>query len=138
MEKRQEQQARRSSSSPSGLDGELTSIGFARLARSLSEVAAAVGAAPVTFRSPGRVGAGRAIRRNADGSATVAVRYRGRPAVAVAADMIEGIVQAAGKPAIGAAERDRLWGAAGEVLTGDCEQPGGDGGTRSGQVRHAA
>lgn len=117
MEYRQEQQARRSSSTPStGLEAELTSIGFARLARILIQVAAGFGVADVTFRSPGRVGVGRAIRRNADGSATVAVRYRGRPAISVTADMIEGVVRASQHGSVDASARDALWRAAGEVL----------------------
>lgn len=94
----------------------MTSIGFARLARALIEAAARFGVAEVTFRSPGRVGVGRAIRRNADGSATVAVRYRGRPALSVTADMIEGVVRAAKKGSVDASARDALWRAAGQVL----------------------
>lgn len=118
MEYRQEQHARRSSSTPStGLEAELTSIGFARLARALIDAATGFGVAEVTFRSPGRVGVGRAIRRNADGSATVAVRYRGRPAVSVTADMIEGVVRAAKNGSVDALARDALWRAAGEVLS---------------------
>ena len=47
-----------------------------------------------SFRSPPRlVGVDRSIRRHAAGAA-VAVRVRGRPWVAVAADMIEGVVAA--------------------------------------------
>jgi len=98
------------------LEAELTSIGFARLARALIDAAAGFGVADVTFRSPGRVGVGRAIRRNADGSATVAVRYRGRPAVSVTADMIEGVVRAAKNSSVDSPARDALWRAAGEIL----------------------
>lgn len=120
VEYRQEQQARRSSSTPAtGLEAELTSIGFARLARALLDSATRFGVANVTFRSPGRVGRGRAIRRNADGSATIAVRYRGRPAVSVTADMIEGVVRAADNNSFDASARDALWRAAGEVLIAD-------------------
>lgn len=132
MEYRQEQHARPSSSTPAtGLEAELTSIGFARLARALVPVAAGFGAANVTFRSPGRVGVGRAIRRNADGSATIAVRYRGRPAVSVAADMIEGIVRAAKKGSVDASARDALWRAAGEIMIAapPLDANGADGGT---------
>lgn len=47
-----------------------------------------------SFRCPPRlVGVDRSIRRRGDG-ATVAVRLRGRPWVAVLADMIEGVVVA--------------------------------------------
>ncbi len=90
------------------------------------DAAAGSGIAEVTFRSPGRVGVGRAIRRNADGSATVAVRYRGRPAVSVTADMIEGIVRAAKKGSFDASGRDALWRAAGEVLLA-AQSPSSDG-----------
>lgn len=131
MEYRQEQQARPSSSTPStGLEAELTSIGFARLARVLIAAATDFGVAGITFRSPGRVGVGRAIRRNADGSATVAVRYRGRPAVSVTADMIEGVVRAAKKGSVNASARDALWRAAGEVLIAapPSHEAGGPGG----------
>ncbi len=131
VEFRQEQQARPSSSTPStGLEAELTSIGFARLARALIAAAAGFGVAGITFRSPGRVGVGRAIRRNADGSATVAVRYRGRPAVSVTADMIEGIIRAAKNGSIDASARDALWRAAGDVFIAapPSQEAGGPGG----------
>jgi len=101
----------------SGLETELTSIGFARLARGLGLAAAGFDIAGLAFRSPGRSGVGRAIRRNVDGSATIAVRYRGRPAVSVAADMIEGIVRAA-PSTIEAGQRDALWQTAGAIMLG--------------------
>ena len=131
VEYRQEQHARRSSSTPlTGLEAELTSIGFARLARALVDVAAGFGLAEISFRSPGRIGVGRAIRRNADGSATIAVRYRGRPAVSVAADMIEGLVRASAKGSVDAPARDALWRAAGEIMIAapPLESNGADGG----------
>ena len=124
VEFRQEQQARHLSTLQAGLGSELTSIGFARLARALSTVAATFGISQLSFRSPGRVGVGRAIRRNADGSATVAVRYRGRPALSVAADMIEGVVQAGGTSAVSAESRDALWMAAGSVLASEIDGSG--------------
>ncbi len=147
MEYRQEQQARRSSSTPAtGLSAELTSIGFARLARGLMDAAALYEVPEVTFRSPGRVGVGRAIRRNSDGSATVAVRYRGRPAMSVAADMIEGIIRATRAGAIDAAGRDALWRAAGEILiaASPSDNKGADGnaahhpGSVSGERSHSS
>ncbi|MDH3293054.1 MAG: hypothetical protein OER95_01885 [Acidimicrobiia bacterium] len=112
----QHEQARRAATLDAGLGSELTSIGFARLARALSEVAGEAGISQLSFRSPGRVGVGRAIRRNADGSATVAVRYRNRPSLSVAADMIEGVVQAGGTSLVTSEVRDELWLAAGLVL----------------------
>ena len=120
METRQEQQARYSAALSAGIGSELTSIGFARLARALIEIAGHSGVSHLTFRSPGRVGVGRAIRRNADGSATVAVRYRGRPALSVAADMIEGVVQAGGKATVVSQVRDAMWAAAVAVLSDEC------------------
>jgi hypothetical protein len=141
VEYRQEQQARHSATLAAGLGSELTSIGFARLARALIGVGHDVGLQQLRFRSPGRVGVGRAIRRNADGSATIAVRYRNRPALSVAADMIEGVVQAGGKSVITSGVRDALWAAAGAVLSDEYERarsdegpprsPGGVGETRS-------
>ena len=45
------------------------------------------------FRSPPRPpGVPRTIRRRPDGQAVVAVRLRGRPFAAVAADMVEGVL----------------------------------------------
>ena len=75
------------------------SIRFAQLARQLGVVAREHGLEPPAFRSPPRVpGALRSIKRNRDGSCTVSVALRGRPAVAVVADMIDGVV-AANRPA---------------------------------------
>lgn len=91
------------------MTGELTSIGFARLARALIDTADTECAVTgLTFRSPGRQGTSRAHRHNPDGSVTVSVRYRNRPAVAVAADMIEGIAATHSKT-VNANGRDALW-----------------------------
>ncbi len=66
---------------------------FAASARTVGEAARAMGLRVPAFRSPPRlVGADRSIRRHADGGATIAVRLRGRPDVAVTADMIDGVV----------------------------------------------
>ena len=58
------------------------------------------------------LGRDRSLRRRADGSVAVAVRLVGRPFVAVAADMIDGVVAANGLTDV-AAERCRreLWSA---------------------------
>ena len=74
---------------------EATSLRFAVAARSLGEAARRQGLAVPGFRSPPRLtGVNRSLRRRADGGITVAVVLRGRPWVAVLADMIEGVVVA--------------------------------------------
>jgi hypothetical protein len=86
---------------------ELSSVQFAQVARRLNQSAQAGGLCPPAFRSPPRTpGLARSITRRADGSATVSVRLRGRPAVAVVADMIDGIV-AANRPPAAPAPRNR-------------------------------
>jgi hypothetical protein len=89
---------------------ESTSLRFAEAARALGDAARPRGWALPAFRSPPRIPGDRSIRRRADGGATVAVRYRGRPWPAVLADMIEGVVVA--NEAVGAAAdgvRTDLW-----------------------------
>jgi hypothetical protein len=99
--------------------GELSSLRFAAVARRLSELWRRRGLEAPAFRSPPRSpGVRRAIRRESDGSATVSVALRGRPAVAVVADMIDGIVVAAGLGGVEAGRaRDELWMAAMEALS---------------------
>ncbi len=80
---------------PEILTSSLNSVEFAYLARSLCAAAEELGLAVPTFRSPPTAGgAGRSIRRSPGQRATVAVRYRSRPKVSVAADMVEGVLQA--------------------------------------------
>lgn len=65
---------------------------FAEAARELAAAARRDGLVAPSYRSPPRlVGVDRSIRRHPTGAA-VAVRVRGRPWAAVAADMIEGVV----------------------------------------------
>jgi len=65
---------------------------FAAAARLLTGEARRMGYLAPGFRSPPRVlGADRTIRRGPDGG-IVAVSLRGRPFVAVLADMVEGVV----------------------------------------------
>ena len=72
---------------------EATSLHFAAAARALGRVAHERGLMVPGFRSPPRLdGVERSVRRRADGAATVSVLLRGRPWVAVLADMIEGVV----------------------------------------------
>ncbi|MEZ5410493.1 MAG: hypothetical protein R2761_20875 [Acidimicrobiales bacterium] len=94
--------------------GELSSLRFAAVARELGQAGRRRGMEVPAFRSPPRSpGVRRAIRRERDGSATVSVALRGRPAVAVVADMIDGMVAAAHVGDIEAgAVRDELWAAA--------------------------
>ncbi|MFV0258475.1 MAG: hypothetical protein ACK5PP_08525 [Acidimicrobiales bacterium] len=100
------------------LAGELSSLRFATVARRLGETARAEGLTPPAFRSPPRDGAmARTIRREADGSATVSVALRDRPAVAVIGDMIDGIVTAAGRVGPDAGPtRDVLWRSVAELI----------------------
>lgn len=67
---------------------------FASAAHTLTNEARRRGLVGPSFRCPPRlVGVDRTIRRR-DGGAVVAVRLRGRPWIAVLADMIEGVVAA--------------------------------------------
>jgi hypothetical protein len=101
-------------SEAAGPVGELSSLRFAAVARELGQAARHQGMEVPAFRSPPRSpGVRRAIRRERDGSTTVSVMLRGRPAVAVVADMIDGMVAAAKLSDIEAgAVRDELWAAA--------------------------
>lgn len=69
-----------------------TTSAFSTAARLLAHEARIRGLVVPGFRSPPRVvGVDRTMRRW-DGGATVAIRVKGRPWVAVLADMIEGVV----------------------------------------------
>jgi len=71
------------------------SVRFASAVQSLAAESRRQGLVMPGFRSPPRPpGVQRTIRRRADGQAVVAVRLRGRPFAAVAADMVEGVVVA--------------------------------------------
>ncbi len=71
------------------------SVCFATAVQALAAEARRQGLVMPGFRSPPRPpGVQRTIRRRADGQAVVAVRLRGRPFAAVAADMVEGVVVA--------------------------------------------
>lgn len=96
----------------------MTSVGFAEVARQLNRTAASLGLTTPAFRSPPRKrGVARTIVRRPDGSATVSVALRGRPGVAVVADMIDGVLAAnASGPDRSVAVRDRLWSAAAPAL----------------------
>jgi hypothetical protein len=73
---------------------EATSLRFAHAARTIADVARARGLEAPTFRSPPRLdGVQRSLQRHG-ATATVAVRLRARPWVAVLADMIDGVVAA--------------------------------------------
>lgn len=93
-----------------------STVDFAAAARTLTREARRRGLIGPSFRCPPRlVGVDRSIRRRPDG-AIVSVRLRGRPLVAVLADMIEGVV-AANRLGAPAADRLRadLWQACGVV-----------------------
>jgi hypothetical protein len=69
-------------------------VDFASAARSLTAAARRRGLVGPSFRCPPRlVGVDRTLRRHGE-AVTIAVRVRGRPWVAVLADMIEGVVVA--------------------------------------------
>ena len=71
-----------------------STVDFAQAARTLSRAARRLGLDAPSYRCPPRViGADRTIRRRPNG-AVIAVRVKGRPRVAVFADMIEGVVLA--------------------------------------------
>ena len=71
-----------------------STLDFAQVARVLGHEARARGLHAPGFRCPPRiVGVDRSIRRSGE-HVTVAVRVKGRPLVAVVADMIEGVVVA--------------------------------------------
>ena len=85
--------------------GNASTVDFASAARTLTREARRRGLIGPSFRCPPRlVGVDRSIRRRGDG-AIVSVRLRGRPWVAVLADMIEGVVAA---NRLVAPEADRL------------------------------
>lgn len=85
--------------------GNASTVDFASAARTLTREARRRGMVGPSFRCPPRlVGVDRSIRRRGDG-AIVSVRLRGRPWVAVLADMIEGVVAA---NRLVAPEADRL------------------------------
>ncbi len=107
------------SGSGAGFGTELTSVRFAQIARQINQVAKEHNLRAPAFRSPPKVaGVRRTIKRRKDGSATVSVSLRGRPAVAVVADMIDGVM-AANDPGStrSAGVADRLWSAATPFLT---------------------
>jgi hypothetical protein len=91
---------------------EATSLRFASAARTLGQLARQRGLTVPGFRSPPRLaGVERTVRRRPDGGATVAIRLRGRPWVAVLGDMIEGVVVANRLTGSAAHEaRTALWG----------------------------
>jgi len=97
---------------PKGSVPGLGSVAFAHAARALSVEAREWGHEPPSFRSPPRIaGVRRSITRRPDGTASVAITTRNRSAVAVMADMIEGVIvasAASGDSGVGAL-RDALW-----------------------------
>jgi hypothetical protein len=71
-----------------------STVDFAAAARTLTREARQRGLIGPSYRCPPRlVGVDRTLRRRGDG-AIVSVRLRGRPWIAVLADMIEGVVVA--------------------------------------------
>jgi hypothetical protein len=90
---------------------EAVTFRFADAARRLGLETRRMGLAAPAFRSPPRLaGVDRTLRRRPDGGAVVAVVLRGRPWMAILADLIDGVV-AANRLAGVAADRVRssLW-----------------------------
>ena len=105
--------------------------GFAAAARCLAAATRAAGLAVPAFRSPPRTpGVSRSLRRF-PGGVVVSVRRRGRPAEAVVADMVEGVL-AANRLVGDAALRVRTQLAAAVATVGPgpdpsvCADPGAD------------
>ncbi len=91
----------------------MTLTQFAEAARTIARGARARDLKVPTFKSPPRLPVDRTIRRTTAG-AVVAVRVKGRPFVAVAADMIEGVIvanQSSGHDALRV--RGAMWAALG-------------------------
>ena len=81
-------------SAPTPSAGSASTVDFASAARALTAAARRRGLLGPSFRCPPRlVGVDRTLRRQGE-AVTVSVRIRGRPWVAVLADMIEGVVVA--------------------------------------------
>ena len=94
-----------------------TTVDFSHAARLLARVARRRGLVAPSYRCPPRVvGVQRTLRRH-PGGAVVAVQVRGRPWVAVVADMIEGVI-VVNRLTPPAADRVRteLWEAIGNPL----------------------
>ena len=94
-----------------------TTAEFAAAARAITREARRRGLVGPGFRCPPRlVGVDRSIRRRA-GGVVVSVRLRGRPLVAVLADMIEGVIVAnALSPPQSDRFRAELWQAVGSGI----------------------
>jgi hypothetical protein len=92
---------------------ESSSLQFAAVVRILGTAARSLELVVPGFRTPPRrPGIVRTIRRGADGGATVAVASKDRPAPAVVADLIEGIVVVNQLDGVEAARvRTELWAA---------------------------
>jgi hypothetical protein len=96
---------------PAHSHGPLGALQFGAACRTLATAARRGGLVPPSFRSPPRVvGVDRTVRRRHDGPSVVAVAFQGRPANAVLADLIEGVIvsnRLTGAAAIRA--RSSLW-----------------------------
>ena len=99
---------------------ESNTVNFAHASRTLAHEARVRGLLVPGFRCPPRIlGVDRSLRRW-DGGATVAVRVKGRPWVAVVADMIEGMVVANQLvPPVADRLRAEMWLALGFVAQDD-------------------
>ena len=81
-------------------------LGFADAVSAVTLAARRIGLVAPSFRSPpARSGALRTIRRESNGSATIAVRVIGRPMETIERDLVEGVLEA---NQIEAVRRDEL------------------------------
>jgi hypothetical protein len=101
-----------------------TTVDFAAAARTLTREARRRQLVGPGFRCPPRlVGVDRSIRRR-PGGCVISVRLRGRPWVAVLADMIEGVVVANDlAPPVADRVRNELWIAVGFEPSVDVDRP---------------
>jgi hypothetical protein len=97
-----------------------STVAFSHAARALTRAARRHGVSAPGFRCPPQmVGADRTVRRRPDG-AVVAVRVRGRPLVAVLADMVDGVIAANGLTSPRSDRlRAELWEAVGSMVAAD-------------------
>lgn len=103
---------------------ESSSIPFTAAARVLGDTTRSLGLVAPSFRSPPRVSADRTVRGQGTSAAMVAVRVKGRPWLAVLADLVDGIVVAnALGPADAARCRTALWAAVEEHDLAGARQP---------------
>lgn len=84
-----------SSSEPNAAAVVADSLDFSRLAQGVAHIARAGGITPPVFASPPANGTDRAIRRRPGRTPVVLVRFKGRAAADVVADLVAGVAATA-------------------------------------------